>query len=139
MDEVWTWIVVYAIGLALLQVLVYRYLWQRGGSPAGEAPRRWHDGASGRQRTESRPGGVGRSGGETRPDAGRSTPDESPDGVVDGGVAATRSESASPPEPDLAVDRLASDSTGRICSDCGAENEPDETFSHCWNCASRLG
>jgi hypothetical protein len=36
--DVWGWILVYAVGLALLQVLVYRYLWQQGGSLAGEAP-----------------------------------------------------------------------------------------------------
>lgn len=26
----------------------------------------------------------------------------------------------------------------RRCSRCGAQNEPDRTFSLCWNCAARL-
>ena len=32
--ETWGWLVVYAVGLALFQLVVYRYLWDRDGSLA---------------------------------------------------------------------------------------------------------
>jgi hypothetical protein len=121
MDGVWVWIVVYAVGLALLQVLVYRYLWQRGGSPAGEAPRRWHDDP--RQRPDRRPGtdsgsgSDGQSGGESRAGADVRSVESPYSGTLHG----------------------ATPSDARLCPHCGVENEPDTAFSHCWNCAGRLG
>jgi hypothetical protein len=113
MDE-WGWVVVYAVGLALLQVLVYRYLWRRGGSPAGESVRRWYD--EPRQRADAR------SQSRSRPRSGRPPVEAvAPDEAVD-------PRSGPPTEAD-----------GRRCPHCGAENEPDATFDRCWNCATRLG
>lgn len=112
MDEVWGWVVAYAVGLALLQVLVYRYLWRRGGSPTGESVRRWYD--EPRQRADSR------SRSRSRP--GRHAPDP----------ASTDDEAV---EPGGGSPVAAS---GRRCPHCGAENELDETFDRCWNCANRL-
>ncbi|MUV56624.1 hypothetical protein SAMN04487947_3048 [Halogeometricum rufum] len=104
----WGWIVVYAIGLTVLQLLVYRYLLNNGDETG-------YDGVFGD--SEDRPDGTVAQGTER------------------GGLARTPRLAASPNSP---ADRPDSRSDGRYCPHCGTENEPDRTFDRCWNCANRL-
>ena len=143
--DVWGWIAVYAIGLTLLQLLVYRYLLnssssltRRVGTPFGDGDansdhngdRSWSNGSRGSGQSES-----ARS---SRP------PDATPEGrqhananvpvdrrPVDAWPAA---DSTNAPDGPDAPDGPA----GRTCRHCGATNESDEAFSHCWNCARQL-
>lgn len=108
--EVWGWILVYALGLTLFQFLLYRYLVNRGETL-----------------TESLSGGR------------------------DLGFEYERGRSASL-RRERTRDRLEADTRGvppgrlpnvesgdgRICPNCGAENEPDTTYDRCWNCTGEL-
>jgi hypothetical protein len=113
MEGLWSWIAVYAVGLVVLQVLVYRYLWRRQGSAATDytalREERFGD------RDARRPGDT------PRP-----------------GEAARATELPRPERPTRAEGPAAADGDGRYCPHCGAENEPDSAFRLCWNCASRL-
>ncbi|WP_101294171.1 zinc ribbon domain-containing protein [Halegenticoccus soli] len=118
--DIWGWIVLYAVGLAVLQLLVYRYLWDRDepfaehGRPTSE-----RDGADREVRDER--GRRERARGEG-PDHfagtwwGTPTPESRPSFGAGGAEAGERR-----------------------CPHCGAENEPDATFVFCRNCAQRLG
>jgi hypothetical protein len=132
--DVWGWIAVYAVGLTLLQLLVYRYLLNSGGSLRrrvgtpfsdgdGERDASWMDGSS------SPPGdsGSARSPGDDDT-AGRDVPSSR-------GLDAwpkERAHVASRPQPRPA------ETDGRPCRHCGAVNEADQTFTRCWNCTSEL-
>lgn len=131
--DVWGWIAVYAVGLTLLQLLVYRYLLNNGGSLSrrvgtpfsnGERETSWSNGSS---------GSSGSSGQSDVPGSSRG-----PDGV---GTRAPTSDTRTVDEMPATepTSRLAPDGTeGRSCPHCGAANESDETFTHCWNCTREL-
>ncbi|ADQ66084.1 hypothetical protein C499_10164 [Halogeometricum borinquense DSM 11551] len=106
--EAWGWIVVYAIGLTILQLLVYRYLLNNGGEVG-------YDGVVGD--SDDRPDGPVAHGGER------------------GSIGRSPRLVASPNAP---ANERDDQSTGRYCPHCGSENEPDHTFDRCWNCANRL-
>jgi hypothetical protein len=129
--DVWGWIAVYAVGLTLLQLLVYRYLLnsrrsmtRRVGTPFGDGEadgnRPWSNGSSGstERPASSRPSERVRRG-ESRPNTNAPP--------VDAWPAAEQSAATAP-----------DGSVGRPCDHCGAVNEADETFDHCWNCARPL-
>jgi hypothetical protein len=137
--DAWGWILAYAAGLVVLQVLVYRYLWRRSGPIGSDESGRWRAGGRdhrgdlyvrGRDGDASdgdgADGGVG-SGSGHAVDDGTSRPDRP-------GVPATGREWVT--APGRGAD--AADPSPRQCSNCGAENEPDRTFDRCWNCAERL-
>jgi hypothetical protein len=133
--DVWGWIVLYAAGLTLLQLLVYRYLLnnrgsltRRVGTPSGDAA--WSD-----RTADSRAG----------------TPSKDSSSAGDGDRESGSVPSSSPPDrsagrsvPSLEdggawVEPKQLGVTGnRRCSHCGAENEPDATFTRCWNCTREL-
>jgi ribosomal protein S14 len=130
--DVWGWIVVYAVGLTLLQLLVYRYLLNNGGSvtrrvgtPFGENDRdtSWSS-SSGSNPSQSN-GPSSRTGED-----------------ADGGTVPARSLDAWPRSDQHdrhAASEPARTSAGsRRCRHCGVENESDETFTLCWNCAREL-
>jgi hypothetical protein len=131
--DVWGWIVVYAVGLTLLQLLVYRYLLNNGGSltrrvgtPFGDGDREtsFSNASSGSNSPSRRNGSAPRPG---EVDAGA---DSGP------ATAATDRRSRDPP---ASPDRADPDTPrGRRCPHCGAENEADDAFSFCWNCAREL-
>ena len=109
--DVWGWIAVYAVGLALVQVLLYRYLLNRSDSTAegqglfvGDPEEFEYD----RVRGHALAGDRGRERLELLPHDER-----------------RRLSGVAPGE-------------GRPCPRCGAENEPDDTFTRCWNCAGPL-
>jgi hypothetical protein len=124
--DVWGWVLVYVVGLTVLQLLVYRYLLRDGGSltqhlgtPSGdndhEAP--WSQGSTGPNRSV---------GGPADSDA---EPDDAPPAMD----AWPEDDAYVPPGP------TRPDTTnGRRCPHCGAENETDEAFTHCWNCTRAL-
>jgi hypothetical protein len=129
--DVWGWIAVYAVGLTLLQLLVYRYLLNNGGSLSrrvgtpfsnGERETSWSNGSSGSSgrsgQSETPRPPQGPDGGGTRPSASNPRPGERPVRDTPG------------PAPD--------GTDGRRCPHCGAANESDETFTHCWNCTREL-
>ncbi|WP_129112807.1 zinc ribbon domain-containing protein [Halegenticoccus tardaugens] len=120
--DIWGWIVVYAVGLAVLQLLVYRYLWNRDepfaerGRPTSERE------ASDREPLDDR----GRHERARRERIRREQADPL-------GRAMWRAPLESPPN---AGDEPAA---VRRCPHCGEENEPDPAFTFCRNCAQRLG
>jgi hypothetical protein len=121
--DIWGWIVVYAVGLTVLQLLVYRYLLNNGGSMTRRVgtPFREDD------RDASWSNGPGSN-------PSRKGPTSGPGDDVE-------RDSTSTPALDARsyVDARTPDDAGdRRCPHCGAENEPDEAFSHCWNCARAL-
>lgn len=113
MEGLWSWIAVYAVGLVVLQVLVYRYLWRRQGSVTTDYT------ALREERFGDRDGR--RHGDTPRP-----------------GDAARATELPRPEPPTRAGGPTAADGDGRHCPHCGAENGTDSAFRLCWNCASRL-
>jgi hypothetical protein len=114
--EVWSWILVYAAALILLQILVYRYLWRQREPLAGEGYSQWHDRARSRASNHRR----------EREEAARRRRAR----------AAEAAESEGDPSPPPAGN--AGDG-GRTCHHCGARNEADGAFTRCWNCAERIG
>jgi hypothetical protein len=134
--EVWGWIAVYAVGLTLLQLLVYRYLLNSGssltrrvGTPFGDSDgdTSWSNGSSGSGTSETPPASETPhtpDGSGNRPNA-NSPPGRQP---IDAWPEAASHTEARAPDG----------SAGRSCTHCGAVNEADETFSHCWNCAHQL-
>jgi ribosomal protein S14 len=135
--DVWGWIVVYAVGLTVLQLLVYRYLLNNGGSLTRRVGTPFGDGdrdaplsnrSSGSNGSARQPGSP--SSGEVDPDGG-----SVPSSVLN---SWSSDEAYVPRRPDRDD---AAESTGpghRRCPYCGAENEPDETFALCWNCTREL-
>jgi hypothetical protein len=119
MEGLWSWIAVYAVGLVVLQVLVYRYLWRRQGSVATDytalREERFGD------RDGPRPGEPARSGESAR-----------------SGEAARTTEPRRPESASRVENPAAADGSGRFCPHCGVENESESAFRLCWNCASRL-
>jgi hypothetical protein len=133
--DVWGWIAVYAVGLTLLQLLVYRYLLnsnssltRRVGTPFGDrdgdGDRPWSNGSRGSGPPESTR--------SPRP------PDSSHDDRQNANAPTDRRPVDAWPAADTANAPDAPDGSGRTCRNCGATNESDETFSHCWNCAHQL-
>ncbi len=132
--DVWGWIAVYAVGLTLLQLLVYRYLLNNGGSlrrrvgtPFGEGDgdreASWMDGSSS-------PPGDSESTRSPEDDetAGREVPSSR-------GFDTWANERAHvAPEPPS----RPAETDGRPCQHCGAVNEADPTFTRCWNCTHEL-
>lgn len=106
----WGWIATYAVGLVVLQLLMYRYL------------ARHSEGLSG---TATAPGGEGEE--ESRPRTRlHAQPSERVMWTDQRGF-------------DLNAGREASGrTTARICPYCGVENEPDRAFTRCRNCTGRL-
>lgn len=125
--DVWGWIVVYAVGLTVLQLLVYRYLLNSGGSLTRRVGTPFGDGDG--DSTVSN--GSSRQHGNRPPDApGDADRDATPSPAP--GVAAW-------PEEHPRVRRAEPVATdGRRCPHCGVENERDETFTRCWNCTGEL-
>ncbi|SFR50012.1 DUF7577 domain-containing protein [Halogeometricum limi] len=107
--EPWGWILVYAIGLAILQLLVYRYLLNSGDEVGYDGVFRERD---------DRPDGPVAQGTDNGGLVGRP------------GVAVSSRTAAS--------DRPESSTEGRYCPHCGTMNEPDRVFDRCWNCTNRL-
>ena len=123
--DIWGWIVVYAIALTVLQLLVYRYLSNRGGGTLADGS-----------------GMFGRDSDAERLDyADRSLVNDS---SSTGPQTDRRSELGTHPEPGnrygapVRQDGPDADVEGRRCPHCAAVNEPDTTFSLCWNCTQRL-
>ncbi|QCJ45779.1 MULTISPECIES: DUF7577 domain-containing protein [Haloprofundus] len=110
MRALWGWILVYVLGLVVLQLLVYRYLGGEGGAFA-EA-----DSAIARR------GGSG---------------DESAEREM--AHDRTAAASLSPAMSAATTEAFRKSATERICPHCGVENEADTTFTFCRNCAQRLG
>jgi len=111
--DVWGWVIVYAIALALLQLLLYRVFVDNGESVAdrGALPRRDAEDADADR-------------GARRVDP----PRERFEALVGNSMG---------PHPD--AEPLVADPDGRrVCPRCGAENEPDAEFDRCWNCTNRL-
>ena len=104
----WGWIAVYAVGLAALQLLVYRYLLSGDDEVGYDRVFRDRD-----DRPDSVASGSDR-GGSARPPR----------------LAAAPGRVERSPED--------ADSRGRYCPRCGTMNEPDSTFDRCWYCANRL-
>ncbi|MDS0299945.1 hypothetical protein NDI76_14450 [Halogeometricum sp. S1BR25-6] len=104
----WGWIAVYAVGLAALQLLVYRYL-LNGDDEVG------YDRVFGDR--------------DDRPDSATSGSDHG-GSARPTGLAAASGRVERPRED--------ADSRGRYCPRCETMNEPDPTFDRCWNCANRL-
>lgn len=133
--DVWGWIAVYAVGLTLLQLLVYRYLLnsgrsltQRVGSPFGDESDRdtsWVDGSSNPTSNSN----SSRSSGDHDHRGGR----DSPPSVR--GLETWPQAPASVTHPS-STDPSATD--GRPCRHCGVVNELDTTFTRCWNCTREL-
>ena len=131
--DAWGWIAVYAVGLTVLQLLVYRYLVQNGGSLTRRVGTPFGD-------TSVSNRSSGASGQSSR--RGRGSPDpnqnRTPPGALDawpreddgGPQRGDRTRANEPPSADH--------EDGRACPHCGAMNEADETFSLCWNCARDL-
>lgn len=131
--DVWGWIAVYAIGLTLLQLLIYRYLLNSGrsltrrvGSPFGD---REGDGESSWMDGSSSPTSNPNSSGDHDGSGGR---DSSPSAR---GIDTWPQASASVPQPSRTDPSVAD---GRPCRHCGAVNESDTTFTRCWNCTQEL-
>lgn len=112
--DLWGWVVAYVVGFSLLQVLIYRYLRDRGNTGTG--------GSSG-ERTIERTAPPR----ERRSTEGRST-------VADPSHEADRLHTTGTTEDE----RVASVS-GRHCPRCGTLNEPDPTFTYCRECVRPLG
>jgi hypothetical protein len=137
----WGWIVAYAVGLVILQVLVYRYLWRRSGPIGGDESGRWR--AGGRDQ-----GDVGPRAGTRDPVGGDEIYDRGRERASDRGVDPSTEEGPGdrdrPPEadpswvPGAGAEAGAGTPSGRTCSHCGAVNEPDRTFDRCWNCTEPL-
>ena len=104
----WGWIAVYAVALATLQLLVYRYL-LAGDDEVG------YDRVLGDR--------------DDRPDSVASGSDRG------GSAPAAR---LAPPSARTERPRGDSENRGRYCPRCDTMNEPDPTFDRCWNCANRL-
>ncbi|SFG63156.1 hypothetical protein SAMN04488063_2655 [Halopelagius inordinatus] len=107
--DAWGWIVVYAIGLTVLQLVVYRYLLGDDEGVQYETPfgADGDDASNGESHVRTAPGGR--------------------DAVGVPRLQATELRDDAPDGP-----------TARLCPRCGVENEPDRTFDRCWNCAGRL-
>lgn len=107
--DAWGWIVVYAIGLTVLQLIVYRYL--LGGDDGVQYETTFggdgDDAAKGDSRVRTAPRGH--------------------DAV---GVSLL--------QPVESADRTSDRPNARLCPRCGVENEPDRAFDRCWNCVGRL-
>ncbi|WP_425504775.1 DUF7577 domain-containing protein [Salinigranum marinum] len=95
---------------------------RRVGTPFGENDRdsSWSSGSSGSNPSQSN--GPSRTGED-----------------ADGGAVPPRSLDAWPRSDQHAATEPARTSAGsRRCRHCGVENESDETFTLCWNCAREL-
>jgi hypothetical protein len=132
--DVWGWIAVYAVGLTLLQLLVYRYLLNNSGSLArrvgtpfgdGDGETSWSNGPSGGGQPESPPRSPETNAPGRRPDRSSGRP-------VDAWPPAEVAEQRRGRPGDTG------DTAGRTCRHCGAANESEEAFSYCWNCAREL-
>jgi hypothetical protein len=139
--DAWGWILVYAAGLVVLQVLVYRYLWRRSGPIGSDESGRWR--AGGRDRGGDLYVRGGRDGDGNGDGEGGSGSGADPSRGVDGepGEGGRRHGAPAAGREWLATGGRGSDAdepSSRRCSHCGAENEPDRTFDRCWNCAERL-
>ena len=137
--DVWGWIVLYAAGLTLLQLLVYRYLLnnrgsltRRVGTPSGdgEGDVAWSNRTSDSRET-SRPSSSSSAGDGDRED--RSIPSSSPPHRSPGRSIPSLEDGGGLIEPEH-----VGAAGNRRCPHCGAENEDDETFTRCWNCARGL-
>ncbi|WP_136589611.1 DUF7577 domain-containing protein [Salinigranum halophilum] len=139
--DVWGWIAVYAVGLTLLQLLVYRYLLNSGGSLTRRVGTPFGDREG--ERDSSSPWVEGSSG--PAGDSGSSPPSSHGDGTAGRDTPSPRGIDAWPQES-AGVRRAsetrptseAAPTDGRPCRHCGAVNETDTTFSRCWNCAREL-
>mgnify|MGYP000424576503 CR=1 FL=1 len=112
--EAWGWIVLYAVVLAVLQLVLYRAFVGDGNSV--------FDGGGSRHDVE-----------EVEVERGRRPADQpgEPFEAFVGHSTRGRTDADAP-----VAERGRTDEW--ICSHCGAENERDETFDRCWNCAGRL-
>jgi hypothetical protein len=126
--DVWGWIAVYAVGLTLLQLLVYRYLMNSGGSLTRRVGTPFGDGDGDRE--TSWVDGSPRSSGDDDGTAGRDRPSSR-------GLDAWPTERARA-STDPQSRPQQTETEGRPCRHCGAVNEADATFTRCWNCAREL-
>ncbi|WP_224267928.1 DUF7577 domain-containing protein [Haloprofundus salinisoli] len=110
MRALWGWILVYVLGLVVLQLLVYRYLGGEGGAFA-----------------EADSAGARRGSGGDEPTEREIVRDRT--GAVNVG----------PPMSTATAEAFRESTTERVCPHCGVENEPDTTFTFCRSCAQRLG
>lgn len=108
MRALWGWILVYVLGLVVLQLLVYRYLGGEGGAFA-----------------EADSAGARHSSGDDNPEREVVRNRTGPVNV-------------GPPTATATAEAYGRSTTDRLCPHCGVENEPDTTFTFCRNCAQRL-
>lgn len=153
--DVWGWIAVYAVGLTLLQLLVYRYLLNSGGSvtrrvgsPFGdreEGDSSLVDGSASPSNDSGSRSSTGSSSGSGSGSRLSSTNDDT--GGGESGSSRPRGRDAWPEAPTgfhpLGASTESPETTdagtdGRPCRHCGAVNEADTTFTRCWNCAGEL-
>ena len=106
--EPWGWIIVYAVGLTVLQLIMYRYLARQGETLSGSAttPRADRDDESRRRSRQ-----------------GAHPPDRAP------WLDQRRFASA---------ERTDGGTAARRCPHCGTDNESERAFGRCWNCAKRI-
>jgi hypothetical protein len=130
--DVWGWIAVYAVGLTVLQLLVYRYLLNSGGSLRRRVGTPFGDGES----DGDDPWGRGRSGSPDPPGSRGTRPDQ--DGPPPRDAEPTRGVDAWERRAAPGAGRRPGEGDGRTCPHCGTVNERDDTFSRCWNCAREL-
>jgi hypothetical protein len=129
--DVWGWIVVYAVGLTLLQLLVYRYLLNNGGSLTRRVGTPFGDG----ERDASVPNGSSGSSNSS----GSNGPSGAGDADGEPRVHSRRRHSWARDDVHVPGQAGGMDQTNaRRCPHCGAENELDATFSRCWNCTREL-
>lgn len=135
--NVWGWIVLYAAGLTLLQLLIYRYLLnnrgsltRRVGTPSGDGDAAWSDRTS-----DSREGSPPKGSSSAGDGDGKSgsIPSSSPPDRPAGRGVPSLEDGTAPVEP-----KHPEAGENRRCPHCGAENEPDGTFTRCWNCTREL-
>jgi hypothetical protein len=117
--DVWGWIVVYALGLTILQLLLYRYLVGGSGTPV------------------DRGANVEREGSPPFESENDDRGDRDSRGDVDPRVRALLGRSEPGPWGEQ-PDRASEEPGVRTCPHCGAENEPDPVFSRCWSCTGQL-
>ncbi len=109
--EVWQWVLVYALVLALAQLLVYLYL--RGEDRSFELSE------------------EGERGQGTPPNAAPSQPYAPP---------AQQSRNTVPADPQADAHHAVSpDEEAIVCRHCGARNEREGIYSYCRSCTSELG
>jgi hypothetical protein len=109
--DVWGWIVVYAVGLTVFQLLLYRYFVQQG-TPLDRGT--GFDGDDGAERDS----GVER--------------------AVDPHIHLLLNPTEGEPFNEGVTEVNPETPGGRTCPRCGAKNESDTAFTRCWSCTGRL-